>query len=234
MSPRRSPKQLSLDLKAFKSHGGRRAGAGRPKSSRYQSHVARSSFRSREPLHLTLRLGSSLPSLRRKQVFRCLKHAVGKARSKGLAIVHYVVLSNHLHLIVESSDKRKLARQMQSLEISFSKRLNRLAGREGCVFEDRYHAHVLKTPTEVKNALAYVLTNEHKHKGGEGRVHIDEYSSGRRVTAAMWEKLLGKSWQRVIWYPSVEDPDPDAMEEASLSTDSPGSWLLKSGWMRAA
>jgi hypothetical protein len=40
------------------------------------------------------------------------------------------------------------------------------AGREarrGKVFADRYHMRILNTPTEVKNALRYVLDNRWKH-----------------------------------------------------------------------
>jgi hypothetical protein len=36
-------------------------------------------------------------------------------------------------------------------------------GRKGKVFADRYHMRILKTPTEVKNALRYVLDNRWKH-----------------------------------------------------------------------
>ena len=72
---------------------------------------------------------------------------------------------------------------------------------------ERYHAHVLRTPREVRNAIAYVLHNARRH----GRIvtGIDDYSSGpwfdgwkepvrslRRflVRARTW--LLGSGWQR--------------------------------------
>ena len=35
--------------------------------------------------------------------------------------------------------------------------------RKGKVFADRYHAHVLRTPTEAANALRYVLQNFRHH-----------------------------------------------------------------------
>jgi hypothetical protein len=35
--------------------------------------------------------------------------------------------------------------------------------RRGNVLGDRYHAHVLATLQEVKNARAYLLDNAHKH-----------------------------------------------------------------------
>jgi hypothetical protein len=38
-----------------------------------------------------------------------------------------------------------------------------MMGRRGPVFEDRYHAHVLRTPAEVRNAIRYVLGNFESH-----------------------------------------------------------------------
>ena len=52
---------------------------------------------------------------------------------------------------------------MQGLAIRIARGLNRLWGRKGKVFADRYHDRVLRTPREVRNALAYVLNNARRH-----------------------------------------------------------------------
>jgi hypothetical protein len=36
------------------------------------------------------------------------------------------------------------------------------------VLPDRYHAHILRTPTEVRHARHYLLTNAAKHYGWVG------------------------------------------------------------------
>jgi hypothetical protein len=41
--------------------------------------------------------------------------------------------------------------------------INRVLGRTGSVFADRYHARVLRTPTEVSNAVHYVRYNWRHH-----------------------------------------------------------------------
>jgi len=79
------------------------------------------------------------------------------------------VLGNHLHLIAEAEDKRALSRGMQGLQIRLARRLNKALGRAGRVFADRYHAHVLRTPTETRRALAYVFNNAKKHMRQAGR-----------------------------------------------------------------
>jgi len=43
--------------------------------------------------------------------------------------------------------------------------VNRVLGRRGAVWSDRYHSRALKTPREVRNALIYVLANFRKHRG---------------------------------------------------------------------
>jgi len=53
-------------------------------------------------------------------------------------------------------------------------------GRSGRVIGDRYHAHILRTPSEVKRARAYLLTNAQHHYG---HVHTDEFASQVAVVA---------------------------------------------------
>ena len=52
---------------------------------------------------------------------------------------------------------------MQGLAIRLARSLNRLAGRTGKVFSDRFHSLVLKTLREVANAIRYVLENFRHH-----------------------------------------------------------------------
>src|SRR4051812_9001930 len=120
MTMPRRPKQLELSIREKFTHGGRRKGAGRPKRSKRQSHVARTPFQARHPLHVTVSLAEGLPDIRRKELFKGLRAAVMTARRRGLRMAHYAVLSNHLHLILESEDARALARTMQSLGVSLA------------------------------------------------------------------------------------------------------------------
>ena len=68
-------------------------------------------------------------------------------------------------MIIEATDKRTMRSGVSGLVIAFAKRLNQeiLARRTGKVWGDRYHAHELVTPREVRNALAYVYHNYKKH-----------------------------------------------------------------------
>ena len=65
---------------------------------------------------------------------------------------------------------------MQGLLIRLAKQLNRTCERGGHVFAERYHAHILRTPTEVRNAVHYVKFNGNKHSK-LSKDYLDGYSS---------------------------------------------------------
>ena len=62
--------------------------------------------------------------------------------------------------------------------------INSRLGRRGKLFPDRYHARALRTPREVRNALAYVLLNRKHHAAEQkfARYWIDPCSSAAWFT----------------------------------------------------
>ena len=167
-----------VEIKFRSGWGGRREGAGRPrkpKDERSVEHRARPPVASRFPVHVTLSLLYGRRSLRRLPCLRIIERAFWGAQGRfGLRLTHFTVQSNHLHLIVETVDRVALSRAIKGLSIRLAKGLNRLTGRSGQVIGERYHTHILKTPTEVRNAVRYVLGNLAKHTGRTG---VDAYCS---------------------------------------------------------
>ncbi len=102
------------------------------------------------------------------------------ALSDGFRLVHFSVQHDHFHFLIEADSKPRLSAAMQKLCISIARRLNHLWGEGktwiGRIFKQRYHAHLLKTPTEVRNAIVYVLANAAKH-GELQPGHADPFSS---------------------------------------------------------
>jgi REP element-mobilizing transposase RayT len=114
---------------------------------------------------VTLRVRRHVWQLRSRRCFRVLERAFYRGSDRfGGRVCHFSVQHNHIHLIVEADDARALARALQGLSIRMAKGLNRVMGRHGGVFADRFHARSLRTPTEVRNVLVYVLANRHKHR----------------------------------------------------------------------
>jgi len=249
-----------LTFKKTQGWGGHRRGAGRKNLSGTPNHMKRPKVTLKQPLHVTLRLKEKLPSLRNKSLFKEFKKSIACAKPMGLYVLHFSVQSNHIHLICEAKSNRTLALGMRSLAGRFAKivRLHsqrRIQGThgvhsthrgqrlhhstharskhsmsEGSVFKGRYHLHVLRTPSETKRALEYVLLNLSRHQ--KRLEYIDAYSSA--PTFQQWKKLLGQRFRFTLrsdadFYERY-GPPKELLEV--LST--PRSWLAKSGWMRAS
>jgi len=170
----RSSSQLPLPLP---SRGGKRAGAGRkPKGPRaLVSHKLRPRFKKPSPVHVTLRLHDAVWNLRSGRSYRRIKRCFEKSRSRfGARLIEFSVQGNHLHLILEADGNESLSRAMQGLCIRVAKSLNAMMRRSGAVFSDHYHSRLLRSPTELVNAIRYVLGNAAHHFGGEG---ADPFSS---------------------------------------------------------
>ena len=141
--------------------------------------------------------------------------AVAKDRF-GTRVVEYSIQSDHLHLIVEALDAKALARAMKGLQVRIARALNRMLGRRGKVFADRYHHRVLGSPRQVRNALAYVLCNARKHRVAPPRAGwLDPCSSAPSFTG-------------FTGFAGIAMPAP--LERTS--TTEPRSWLLRVGWRR--
>jgi REP element-mobilizing transposase RayT len=216
----RARKQRQLDLR-FPQWGGKRRGAGRkPKGERAGvSHLTRPDLASRFPVHVTLRLRDGIQNLRGGRIYatlrRCFGEANARAASAGRArVVHYSIMPNHVHLLLEARDRQALSRGVQSLATRIARAVNRVTERSGKVFGDRYHARILKTPREVRLALAYVLSNARRHGLVRGRTRegwVDPYSSG----------AVFDGWRVAVARPVVEVPVAPAR-----------TWLLRVGWRR--
>jgi REP element-mobilizing transposase RayT len=216
----RKPQQRAF---AFPRHGGARKGAGRkPKSVKAgPSHNSRPPTSARHPLLVTQRLCADLPTLRAAAEFELLCSAIADAaKHDGFRVTHFSVQSNHLHYICEAQDTRTLTSGMRSLGVMIARRLNRLWRRKGQVFAERFHARALETPTEVRNALVYVLNNARKHGiFGDG---ADPFSSGPWFDG--WNDA---------WTPAERRArDKARCEPCKAPTSTPQTWLLRVGWRR--
>jgi len=147
--------------------------------------------------------------MRLDAVFPAVRRALTEGSRGGLGVLQFSVQRDHVHLIVEAVDVRTLSRGLQGLAIRIAKRVNRVLGRHGRVWDDRFHARTLRAPREVRNALVYVLHNWRKHvPGARG---LDERSSGR-------------------WFEGWQTPVRTIAGRRPVA--SPRTWLAAVGWRR--
>ena len=211
-------RQLQLNLESPSRWGGARRGAGRkPRATRRDPHRRRAPLASRHPCHVTLRVRKDVPPLRTAKLVAELERSWREVRERGrFRLVHFSIQGDHVHMVVEAASARDLACGLKSVVARFARAVNRVFRRTGRVLADRCHVHVLRTPREVRNVIAYVLLNARRHLAKAGRAlprfaSIDPASSGR------W---FG-GWR--ITVPPVRDPPAVA---------TPRTWLLGIGWRR--
>jgi len=150
-------------------------------------------------VHVTFRVRDDVWNLRSQRCFRLIEAALEEARGHyGVRIVEFAVLGNHLHLLAEADDSASLSRAMKGLLVRLARSLNGLMDRKGALFADHYHSRLLRTPSELANALAYVLGNSAHHYGGTAG--IDRFSSAHcdreRVLSRPTTWLLRHGWKR--------------------------------------
>jgi putative transposase len=224
-----------------KAEGKVRRGPGRPpKGKRAGSpHKPRPELNGRYPVHVVLRAVPEVGSLRKRFMYQALRDAtlavaireIHEKTDYAFRIVHISIQRTHVHLLVEAANKRALSRGLQGFQISAAKHINRMYSaklrlekrRRGSVFPDRYHAEIIETPKQARNALSYVLNNWRKHREDRGEVQrtwkVDPYSSG--ALFAGWKELEG----HVVFWPLPLTYQP-------MIVYLPQTWLLRVGWQR--
>ena len=214
----------------FRTHGGKRSGAGRkPKGNRAGApHEKRPEHNERHPVHVTIRVVGNVDGLRRRDLYLAVREAtIVTAKRQDFRIVHMSIQRDHIHLIVEADDKSALSRGVRGFSISAARQINRAITarggerRTGKVIGDRYHARPLTSPRAVRNALVYCLNNYRHH--GEDQVGVartwkaDPFSSGPLFFG--WKELEGSP---VLW--------PLRPTYLPLLVLRPRTWLLAKGW----
>jgi REP element-mobilizing transposase RayT len=210
--------------------GGKRKGAGRkPKGARAGTpHKKRPKVMPGYGLHIVLRVVPEVGNLRRRRMYKVMREAtIVAAVRERIRIVHISLQRTHVHLLVEASDANALASGMQGFQVSAARNINTLLGegkyrrRRGRVFADRYHLTVVKSPTQARHTISYILSNWRKHgEDKEGLAStwlVDPFSSG--ISFPDWKELEGKD----LMWPIRQTYDP-------LMVRRPASWLLSEGW----
>ncbi len=211
---KKSDWQLTLDLRSPARRGGRRQGAGRkPGPNPLVRHRRRPNLASRHPCHVTLRVREGVPSLRAPAFVRAFEGTLARGCDRGeFRLIHYALLRDHAHFIVEAKDRHALGRGMKSLSRRMAWAMRRAFGWRGRLLADRYHMRVLKTPREVWNAIRYVLLNAARHRRAALET-LDPASSGR-------------------WFDGWRRGRTRGTSGGEAPVAAAHTWLLREGWRR--
>lgn len=88
--------------------------------------------------------------------------------SDKLALVHaYVIMPNHVHVVLETHEGIEIQRVMHSLKSYTALRINRLLHREGGLWQREYHDRIIRNMGHYENAINYIVENPRYCKEGE-------------------------------------------------------------------
>jgi hypothetical protein len=124
------------------------------------AHTTRQLSR-RHPIHVVMTLVRGAPPAHRRQVREIFHHWLGVARDRyGLCFSFGTMMPDHIHLVCESPrTSRDLSNGLRFVCSKVALAINRAFDRKGPLFADRYFSRILKTPSELLNALLYVARN---------------------------------------------------------------------------
>lgn len=92
----------------------------------------------------------------RRHYLDCLAFAATKHRA---AVHAYVLMSNHVHIVLSPSDECSAPRMMQVIGRRYVARFNFLASRTGTLWEGRYKAAIVDTDAYLFACMRYVELN---------------------------------------------------------------------------
>ena len=172
----------------FRPHGGARKGAGRKPADPRRSrvpHSARPVTKSRYPVHVTVRVRRDVTRLRRFELCKVLQRA----------FVHGC----------RAGEFRICQFSIQGNHIHLICEAS----------NDRYHVEIIKTPTQTRHALCYVLLNARRHDE-----HLEPSFNGMDPFSSAW---WFDGWKDESWKIGLGPPEHRTVAE-------PQSWLLRTGW----
>jgi putative transposase len=112
------------------------------------------------PLHVVQRGNDRRPCFLRERDYDVYLGMLSEACAHyGMLIHAYVLMTNHVHLLVTPRVVGAVARTMQSLGARYVGYVNRSSSRSGTLWEGRYHACLVASDQHVLAACRYIDLN---------------------------------------------------------------------------
>ncbi len=134
----------------------------------------------RRRLEALLDAGRGSCALKDLRAARIVEDAVLYSDGERYRLLAWVVMPNHVHMLLEMIDGHSLSRIMQSLKVRTARECNRVLGRSGRFWEPEYYDRYIRNERHLMNAMRYI----HQNPVAAGLVpepHLWPYGSARRV-----------------------------------------------------
>ena len=154
---------------------------------------------------------------------------LGEAAARyGCAIHAYVLMSNHVHILVTPPDRTAVSRMMQYVGQRYGAQVNRKYGRTGTLWEGRHRASLVQQETYLMRCYRYIELNPvragiaaapESHRWSSYACNAGGASDGLVSPHELYRQLGGNPEARRLAYralfeESLEPPHLDAIRRA--------------------
>ena len=113
-----------------------------------------------QPQHIVVRGHSRAPVFMQEDDFRYFYRCLREAAHKNLLSIHaWVLMHNHIHLLVTPANENALAKTMQSVGRRYAHYFNRRYHRTGSLWEGRYKSSLVDTDYYLLSCYRYIELN---------------------------------------------------------------------------
>lgn len=112
------------------------------------------------PYHVTCRCNNKNFYFKDSFTFELYKATLERSMKRlQFQVFAYVIMSNHVHLILQPSEAHPLNEVMHHINLTFAKKYNHFRGRCGHLWMNRYGASTITTPEYLIATMRYVMRN---------------------------------------------------------------------------
>ncbi|MFM2241102.1 MAG: hypothetical protein RJA69_2476 [Pseudomonadota bacterium] len=157
------------------------------------------------------------------------------AKAQGVEVHAYVLMDNHLHLLVTPRRDRALPLMMQSVGRTYVRAFNQRHGRTGTLWEGRYRSTLIQTDRYLLACMAYIDLNpvraglvlQPQDYGWSSHAHYIGQRVDRLITphALLW--TLGNTpFAREAAYAELVHAGVSVDQERALTQSALSGWAL--------
>jgi putative transposase len=140
--------------------------------------------------HIVQRGNNRQPMVLNDDDRACLLDGIrAQATAQRVAVHAYVLMPNHLHLLLTPQTAEGMPKMMQALGRGYVRQFNRSHGRSGTLFEGRYRSTLLEAERHLLDCMTYIDLNP-VHAGLAAQAEDYPWSSHRHHAGIRHEGWL--------------------------------------------
>ncbi len=148
------------------------------------------------------------------------------AEKYGVEIIAYCMMDNHTHILIKTDLTEKMSKMMHSCNGRYARKYNKILGRVGYVFRNRFRSEYILNQRYLRNCIVYIHNNPIKAKMCEKSIDYRfssyrEYIEGK-IKKETLEDVFGKDCEYLI-----ELNKPLEVENMFIDVDEEGNPILE-------